>query len=221
MFISTANVFRIRQVVRDLVVAVGVHRDALLRLGLTGADKDSIKRITTDGKIDAEAHRNTVSHLLLAAAMPDEDYAAFIGATLVLLADKLQGGDGEDNLAHNWAAFRQHYNLCDPPVRAALMNGFRLADNLELLTLKAPPEDAECTTFQRGDVIATVQSLGLHELCLAIRNDASAADAGAMWQHIPDDQKSWQLLMGYRHLFERPQSLEPPAPDAAPLIPWV
>lgn len=221
MFTSSANVFRIRQVVHDLVVAVGMHRNALLRLGVTGADKESITQITADGKIDAEAHRNTISSLLLAAAMPDEDFAAFVGATLMLLSDKLQGGDGEDDLATNWSAFRHHYTLCDPPVRAALMNGFRLADALQLITLKQPPEDGECFTFQRGDVIATVQSVGLHDLGTAIQNDISPAEAGAMWQHTSEDQKNWQLLMGYRLLFERAASLHPPAPEEAPLIPWV
>ena len=221
MFISSANVFRIRQVVHDLVVAVGMHREALQRLGLSGSDRDSITRITTVGKIDPEAHRDTVSNLLLAAAMPDEDFTSFVGATLVLLSDKLQGGDGEDDLTHNWSAFRQHYLLCDPPVRAALMNGFRLADNLGLVALKTPPQDGECSTFSRGDVVTTVQSVGLHELGAAIRNNSSASEAGAMWQHTSDDQKNWQLLMGYRHLFERAQSLQPPVPHEAALIPWV
>lgn len=221
MFMSSANVFRVRQVVHDLLAAVNMHREAVQHLGLTGADRASITRITADGKIDPDAHRNTVSSLLLAAAMPDADFASFVGATLVLLADKLQGGDGEDDLANNWAAFRKHYALCDPPVRAALMNGFRLAHQLDLIALKHLPEDEDCATFLRGDVIATVQSVGLQDLGLAIRNDISAEAAGAMWQDTPDDQKSWQLLMGFRHLFERPKSLHPPGPQDAPLIPWV
>ncbi|MEM8802412.1 MAG: hypothetical protein AAGF55_07735 [Pseudomonadota bacterium] len=221
MFTSSANVFRIRQVVCDLVVAVGMHREALQRLGITGSDRESITRITADGRIDPEAHRNTVSNLLLAAAMPDEDFASFVGATLVLLSDKLQGGDGEDDLANNWLAFRQHYLLCDPPVRAALMNGFRLAENLGLVALKSPPEDQECMTYSRGDVVTTVQSVGLHELGVAIRKNALANEVGAMWQHTSEDQKSWQLLMGFRYLFERAESLQPPVPQEAALIPWV
>lgn len=221
MFMSSAEVFRTRQAVRDLVEAVEVHRDAMHRLGVTGADRDAITRITADGRLDAEGQRDTYSTILLAAAMPDDDFGAFIGATLLLLADRLQGGISEDDLFHNWAAFREHYHLADPPVRAALMNGFRLAKERNLIELVEPPNERECVTFSRGDVVATLQSVGLHDLGKAVRNNVSAEEAGALWQHTPPDQHIWQLLVGFRYLYERPESMAPPTPKDAPLIPWV
>ncbi len=191
------------------------------RLGITGSDKDVISSITADGRIDAERHRETYSTIMVAAAMPDDDFGAFIGATTLLLADMLQGGGGDVDLYHNWDAFRGHYQLADPPVRAALMNGFRLAEQQRLVTLSAPPDPQECITFARGDVISTLQSVALHDLSKAVRDDISPEEAGALWQESAKAKPSWQLLAGFRYLYERPQSIVPPDPHEAPLIPWV
>lgn len=222
MFTSSAEVFRTRQAVRDLVEAVGVHREAVLRLGSTGAERDVIAHITASGcRIDTEDHRDVYSSILLAAAMPDDDFASFIGATALLLADRLQNAGGADDLYWNWDAFREHYRLADPPVRAALMNGFRLAADIGRVSLAHPPEDADCLTFQHGDVIATLQSVGLGDLCTAVRTDATPEAGGRLWHQARAGTLSWHALAGFRYLYERPGSMAPSNPETAPLIPWV
>jgi hypothetical protein len=67
--------------------------------------------------------------LLLAASMPDDDFEAFVVATMILLADRLQGGAGPDDLFWQWDAFAEHYLTAAPAQRAALILGFHgLAD---------------------------------------------------------------------------------------------
>jgi hypothetical protein len=62
--------------------------------------------------------------LLLAATLPDEDFEAFVLATTILLADRLQGGPGPDDLFWHWDAFAEHYLTAAPVERAALLLGF-------------------------------------------------------------------------------------------------
>ena len=222
MFTSSAVVFRTRQAVRDLAETVGVHREAVQRLGVTGADRDAISRITANGcRIETTDQRDAYSSFLLAAAMPEEDFGAFIGATAVLLADRLQGGAGTDNLFWNWDAFRDHYRLADPTVRAALMNGFRLAADLKIVTLTHPPSDSDCLTFGEGDVVVTLQSVGLHEIGTAVRTNVTAEEAGELWLRTQSVTQNWQMRAGFRYLYERPASISPPDPNGAPLISWV
>lgn len=222
MFTSSAEVFRTRQAVRDLVEAVGLHREAVLRLGITGADRDVISRITASGcRIDVDQQGDAYSSLLLASALPDEDFPSFIGATSILLADLLQSGQPNNDLHWNWDAFQDHYALADPYVRAALMNGFRLVQNLGLSKMPDPPTPGDCLTFGKGDVIATLQSVGLNNLCAAVRSDVSPEEAGRLWQETDSAAYSWQMLAGFRYLYERESSIAPPNPEKAPLIPWV
>ena len=63
--------------------------------------------------------------LLLSASLPDEDFEAFVLATMILLADRLQGGAGPDDLFWHWDAFAEHYLTAAPAHRAALVLGFR------------------------------------------------------------------------------------------------
>lgn len=220
MFTSTAEVFRTRQAVRDLAEVVGLHRKAMQRLGTSGADRDVISRITAGGcRIDIDQHRDAYSSILFAAAMPDEDFPAFTGATALLLADRLQQGGGTDDLFWNWDAFHDHYRLADPPARAALMNGFRLADQLGMTRLALSPADRDCLTFEKADVVASLGADGQHDLAEAVQSDVSPDRAGVLWQTTYSSRTGWQVIQGFRYLYERAGSMAPPHPDTVPLIP--
>ena len=221
MFTSSADVFRTRQAVRDLAEAVGVHRDAVQGLGFTGAERDLISQITANGcRIDNDGNRDLLPIFLMAAALPDEDFESFIGATALLLADRLQANVGMDELAWGWAAFRDHYRLADPPVRAAVMNGFRLLASRGLVTLEMPPETRDCLTFAKGDVVTTLQVARMRDLGAAVGDNASPEEAGILWQNAQSGDLSWQMLVGFRYLYERPDSMAPASADTATLIPW-
>ena len=222
MFTSAAEVFRTRQAVRDLNDAVRAHPQAMQRLGTTGAERAAIAAIVENGCIlTFPNHARAYSQLLLSAAMPEDDFPAFVTATSVLVANRLLLGAGEDDLYWNWDAFRDHYRLADPPIRAALMNGFRMMNDTGRVTLSDPPMEPECLTRVSEDVIAMLETAGQFELSRSIGEGVSAKDAGRLWQMAARKSLSWQSLTGFRYLYERSSSIAPREPDATNLIPWV
>lgn len=221
MCTSKADVFRTRQTLRDLTEAVRINKDAVLCLGTTGAEKDAISRIIDLGcKIELPQDDRVYARLLLMAAMPEDDFPAFISATLILLTDRLQSGGGTDDLYWNWEAFSDHYRLADPPVRAALMNGFRLAHHMGRLNLGDDLRDADCLTQTEEDVLSMIEGEDPFGLVEAIENGVTASDAGAIWEGAAGGPMTWQTLAGFRYLYERVESMSGDAPKDMPLIPW-
>lgn len=220
MFTSSAEVFRTRQAVYDLLEVVRLHRDAVVRIGSSTADSATIEAIMTNGGRITQAMSRSYSSILLAAALPDEDFNAFVGATALLLADRLQHGFGEDDLFWNYEAFRDHYRLADAPMRAALMNAFRLAHERGLCTLETVPAEEVCLTRPRSDVLQMLEAAQLGALYDAIRSDASADLAGALWAKVGGQNLSYAERAGFRYLYERPTSLTLDDAYNAPLIHW-
>lgn len=91
--------------------------------------------------------------LMMVASMPDQDHPAFMVATIVLLADRLQHGAGEDDLFWNWDAFQDRYHEAPSPVRAALMNGFRCAHSMKRVNLDRPPAGRDLRTYDEADLV--------------------------------------------------------------------
>lgn len=91
--------------------------------------------------------------LMMVASMPDQDHGAFMTATIILLADRLQHGAGEDDLYWNWDAFQERFHEAPSPVRAALMNGFRCAHGMKLVKLDRPPKGSDLRTYDEDDLI--------------------------------------------------------------------
>ena len=213
--------FRTRQAVRDLVEAVRLHRNAMSRLGITGAERQAIDNII-DGncKLTSKSEDRVQSHFLLAAALPDDDFPAFIATTCLLLANKLQDGRGDDDLFWNWDAFRDHYRLADAPVRAAIMNGFRTMHETGRVALSEGPSERDCLSATPNDVMSLLENTDFSSLARSIHDDISASDAGKLWQAAAQRELPWQALMGFRHLYEREASIAPGNPDETELIPW-
>lgn len=112
--------------------------------------------------------------LLLIAALPDKGLNSFLTATALLLADRLQGGAGADDLYWNWDAFQEHYRKGPSPIRAALMNGFRWAHNTRRVKLDKLPEGHDLQTYDGNDLsrilqlIARSMSSELRDLVAAV-----------------------------------------------------
>ncbi len=203
-----------------LLEVVHTHRSALSRLGDTGADRAEIVSIAEAGCTIPDSGTRAYSAILHAAAMPDDDFSCFIAATAILLADRLQGGAGDDDLYWNYDAFKDHYKLADAPVRAALMNGFRQGQKQGCVRLpEAPPPEA-CLTRQRPDVLQLLAAEGNEILVETIQSDSSAATAGALWTAAAKRPLSLPAKAGFRYLYERSVSLAPDQPQDAALIPW-
>ncbi len=220
MFTSSADVFRTRQAVHDLLEVVHTHRNAVDRLGATGTDRTEIVSITRSGCRIMDTGTRAYSTISLAAAMPDEDFNSFIAATAILLADRLQDGAGEDDLYWNYDAFKDHYRLADAPIRAALMNGFRFGQTTGRVKLpEAPPLEA-CLTRQRADAVQLLRAEGNDLLLETILSDVSAKTAGAFWTSAARRPLSMPGKAGIRYLYERPLSMAPDRPEEVALIPW-
>lgn len=220
MFTSSADVFRTRQAVRDLLEVVHLHRGAMSRTGVSNAETAMIETIVqTGGVIPTEKAESYVA-LQLTAAMPDDDFNGFIAATAILLADRLQAGSGDDDLYWNFEAFYDHYQLADAPVRAAVMNGFRQVQRIGKCQLPREPLTQNCLTRQKEDVLAILSAEGPHWLEDAVRSDLDAEAAGRLWVKEMKLALSFPVRVGFRYLYERPASLAPAKPDSALLIPW-
>lgn len=223
MFTSTADVFRTRQGVFDLTSYVSNQgRNAFKRI-TTSDDADTcLDRLLVHqaGRVLLPSDNRIHGEIQLAAALPDEDFPAFTCATALLLLDRLAGGLSEDDLYWNWDAFSDHYRLADPAIRAALMNGFRTAAGLGRVSLSDMPDPADCLTCRPDEIIDGLRGFEDQRLVNAIEQDVSARDAAEIWIDLSESPLPQSVLNGIRYLYERPQSIAPSDPEAAPLIPW-
>lgn len=218
MFTSDADVFRMRQVLSDLSNSVLAGRDSILRFSVR-AYIDAFPRLMANGgRFNLPDDRDFYSDVLLAAALPDDDFPAFTTATSILLMDLIQNGGGTDNLFWNWDSFASHYRMADPNARAAIMNAFRLGFELGSVRPDAPPSALDCQTLTEDAVLRLLREDGLDGLARVITSKVSAKDAGALWvkQVASPDPRA---LPAFRFLYERSLSLAPPNPETAPLIP--
>ncbi|MGR3514441.1 MAG: hypothetical protein ACU0GG_16915 [Paracoccaceae bacterium] len=221
MFSSSADVFRTRQAVADLLEVVHLHRNAVPRIGASGAEVESLERIVQNrGRIPEKRARSYTS-ILLAAAMPDEDFNAFIAATALLLTDLLQDGTGSEDLYWNYEAFKDHYLLADAPVRAALMCAFRTALQTGKATLPDEPDESHCLTLVYATVLQVLRSENAEDLVDWIENEPDQAVAGARWVDLSSAGVPFALSVAARYLYERPISIAPEPSETATLIPWV
>ncbi len=220
MFTSSADVFRTRQAVADLLEVVHLHRVAVSRIGVSGADVASIEGIVQSGGIIPDEKPRSYSSLLMAAAMPDEDFNGFIVSTAILLADRLQGGAGQDDLYWNYDAFKDHYLLADAPVRAALMNGFRIGHQSGRCVLPEEPAAKSCYTRASQDVLQILRSEQAEGLVDFVASVPSPLEAGQLWSEMRSAPPSLAERVAFRFLYERPESLCPDVPEQVATIPW-
>jgi hypothetical protein len=170
--------------------------------------------------------------LVLAAALPNDDFDAFQISTAILIADRLQRGLGQDDLFWHWDAFRDHYRIAPPHVRAALMNGYHRMEAEGLVSLEDPPEPADLVTESRAAVEAALAP----ERGESVRAIAAAVAGGEVgpdfWARhcLPnlDAATPPALFRGIRHVLENRPDWEPwgearfdPADEGHPVIPVI
>ena len=219
MFMGSADVFRMRQVISDLNNVVLSGRDAILRFSVR-AHIDAFPKVQANGgRFRLPEDKDFYSDVLLAAAMPEDDFPAFTTATAILLIDLLKSGEGTDRLYWNWEAFERHYRMADPHIRAAIMNAFRAGSDAGSVNPDSAPSTQDCLTYSRSAVLDALMEDALDELVKAIETDVSAVSAGALWTRHAEDASPIQMI-GFRYLYERPQSMAPEQEETVSLIPW-
>lgn len=145
--------FQTLQVLSDLR-SVGAKGFGALSAQLKPSSKQSLRRIIFDQKccLGRDDMQSLHGQLLFVAALPDRDHDAFLTATAVLLADRLQKGAGTDDLRWNWTSFQNEYRAGPSPIRAAIMQGFRCADLLFGMKLEKPPLPQDLFTYDGDDL---------------------------------------------------------------------
>lgn len=157
--------FRTAQVVSDLrcVARQGdLATLAGISAGVPNADAgdDLVRLIHAEGcRIATDGTARLHAALVLAATLPNDDFSAFVVATATLLADRLQDGGGSDDLFWHWDAFREHYAIAPPPVRAAIMQGYAAQNALGLVALLDPPSVDDLTTEPGTDILEALRPL--------------------------------------------------------------
>ncbi len=204
------------QAIHDLrasaeLFADGARGGALGRIAaLTpGVRRDDLARAVRRGALPegAPAPREALE---LAAALPERDPEAFRLSTALLLIDAI-GGGGSD-LTWHFDAHADAYRAAPPPVRAALMNGFRLLDALGLAALDPPPGAADRASLGRATVEDGLASAPLH-----LRAPLLAALAGgptepteALWRERGRDLVvAPPVADAMRHLYETRDEWDP------------
>lgn len=219
MFIGSADVFRMRQVISDLNNVVLSGRDAVLRFSVRAHIDAFPKLLANGGRFRLPDDKDFYSDVLLAAAMPEDDFPAFTTATAILLIDLLKSGEGTDKLFWNWDAFERHYRMADPHIRAAIMNAFRAGFESGSVNPDSAPGREDCLSLWRDAVLDRLSGSGMDWLFKAVDEEISAKDAATLWEDHAAGAGPIALT-GFRYLYERPQSMTPERPDTAPLIPW-
>ena len=200
--------------------------DTLKRIGAgvsPGDGEAGLRRLIFEQgcKLTEEDAQELATALLLAATLPDDDHAAFVTSTAVLLADRLQFGAGHDDLYWHWDAFQQYYQLIDAAGRAAIFQGYLCAHRNGRVHLSDPPRAALSTTLSGDlartrlqDLVGTADPEPVRVLIEALSGgDTDAASqiwAGKHSLHFrADDAFGRGMISAFRHLFEVNEGWDP------------
>jgi uncharacterized membrane protein YeaQ/YmgE (transglycosylase-associated protein family) len=165
--------------------------------------------------------------VLMASALPDEDFESFLAATVLLVLERLTSENGPDDGFWTWRRLAPHYRLAAPTVRAAIMCGFREARRLERIALIEGPVRADCLTTPQDEILAALSADDplIASVREAVLEDQDPAAVGDLWlaQHRAldtlSDERRRAAHSGFRHLYERPESIAVAAGSDAPVIP--
>lgn len=218
--------FRTLQAISDLRTIAQAAGGATLARLASGVDIPNSERllwslIFQDGCRFSKP--NTIKlhqKLVLAAALPNDDFDAFQIATTILVADRLQRGGGQDDLYWHWDAFQDHYALSPPHIRSSLFHGFRRMHVDGLVVLADPPSGSGLLTEELSDVAGALEE----------ESGARAAAIHAALGEGPVPPELWSLhcapelgpartpapalVRGIRHVFERHLDWCPSGMDA-------
>jgi hypothetical protein len=170
----------------------------------------------------------TLGAVLMSSALPDEDFDCFLAATVLLVLERLTSRNGPDDAFWTWRRLAPHYRLAPPAIRAAIMCGFREARLLSRIPLDEGPEPEDCLTAPRVQTLAALEADDdpvLRLVAVAVRENHAPPTAGGLWlaQHrrldtLSDDRRR-AAHRGFRHLYERPESIHLDRATDVPAIP--
>lgn len=206
--------FRTLQAISDLRAIVQAAGGATLTRLASGVD---IERSSTllralifqDGcRFSSPDTLKLHQKLVLAAALPNDDFDGFQIATAILIADRLQRGLGPDDLYWHWDAFQQHYALSPPHIRSSILHGFRRLHVEGLVVLADPPAGDALLTETRAEVETILENERGARATAILEAVGDDPVAPGFWSlHCapelgPARSPSATLVRGIRHVFE-------------------
>jgi hypothetical protein len=179
----------------------------------------------------SELRRDRLVHgmILMASALPEDDFEPFLAATVLLLLEQLSVESGTDDGFWNWRRLAPHYRLAAPATRAAIMCAFREAQRTGLISQRGRPTAEDCLTASRDEVLAALSFASATDPLLmtvegAVSAEIGSREAGDLWtalhrkiSRLPETPRQ-AAEGGFRYLYERPLSLETSDADV-PVIP--
>ena len=245
MSTSFADGFRTLQAVRDLrLLAALAPREARVRIAagipegrMTPVDALAALASVSEGRhVDQDVRREILSALRLAAALPKDDFPAFLTATMVLLADALEDGEGGEDVHWYWQTFRGHYRVAAAVERAAIVQAIRRIGLLRATSDLLPetaPDRATAPAAALRPLIERLCPRGLAPpnetevpgiallLFEALGSPAAAAAAAGLWSEHAESLVATappELLAGFRHLYETRDGWAPASDVPIPLF---
>lgn len=180
---------------------------------LPGAEAGDVAAALRSGRLPAGAGplREAVE---LAATLPDRAAPAFHAATALLLAEALAGASplAPPDLAAYHDAHAGAYRAAPAPVRAALMNGFRLLHDAGAAPFQPPPTLADRVTRARVVVEASLKGAPLHLRLplLAALAGGAPGETEALWRDRGRDLVAAPPVAdAMRHLYETRDDWDP------------
>lgn len=240
---SFADGFRTLQAVRDLrVLAALAPVEARARIAagipdgwMAPAEAQAALAALAEGRpLDPTVREETLSGVRLAAALPNDDFPAFLTANMILLADVLEGRDGADDIVASWQVFRGFYRVAAAVERAAIVQAIRRIGLVVGESRSLPRAVPDLATAPAAALRPMLERLcprglappdatgvpGLALLLLEALNAREAADAAEnIWEkHGRDLARTAppEILAGFRHVYETRDGW---APDCATPIP--
>lgn len=245
MSMSFADGFRTLQAVRDLrVLAALAPVEARTRIAAGIPDgwmapheaQAALTALAEGRGLDPKVREDAVSAVRLAAALPKDDFPAFLTATMILLAETLERREGVDDVHWLWQTFRGHYRAAAAVERAAIVQAIRRVGLLRGDTLSLPETAPDRATAPaaalrpllerlRPKGLAPPKANGVHEHVLLLLDAFTSADAAeeaaGRWEsHGAELAESAvpEVLAGFRHLYETRDGWSPSSKVPIPLL---
>jgi hypothetical protein len=242
---SFAAGFRTLQAVRDLRVLAAqapVEARARIAAGIPDgwmapdAAQAALAALASGDALEPEARTEIISAVRLAAALPNDDFPAFLVATMILLAEALERDEAIDDVQWYWQTFRGHYRVAAAVERAAIVQAIRRLGLLRGDGTALPetgPDKATASAAALRPLLERYRPKGLAPpeptetpgiavLLLEGLTSAPAADRAAeFWAEKGETlirTAPPEILAGFRHLYESRDGWCPNSRVTIPLL---
>ena len=240
---SFADGFRTLQAIHDLrTLAAFAPAEARARIAagiphgwMAPAEAQAALAALAEGRdVEPEVRVQVLPAVQAAAALPNDDFPAFMFATLVLLQSVLAGQTPVAEIEQHWATFRSYYRTAQAVERAAIAQAMRRIGLAQEVPISMPQTGADRTTASAAALKPLLESCLSRRLApaappdpaavaalliKALQSPSAAQEAATLWAEQGDvflTAMPEVILAGFRHIYEAWDGF---SPNGAPFIP--